>query len=192
MRKDLHSSLTPHCDHSPQDANLKGKGRTPSNRSCRIQINRRVLSTVFVSPYATFGARRAVGTHYGPTRIHWAYTATRIRGPHYEQDDWPSYELHYGPRYRSSYAAMHAGPTTATAPPRPWTGRRTTLDTYIWRSRPRAPGAPEVMTPTCAAGDRTRSAEVCYTAGLNNAVCATRLRRLAKDERRGPDPSWCR
>ena len=64
---------------------------------------------------------------------------------------------------------------TATAPPRLWTGRRTTLDTYIWRSRPCAPGAPEVMTPTCAAGDRTRSAEVCYTAGLNNAGCATRL-----------------
>ena len=55
------------------------------------------------------------------------------------------------------------------------------LDTYIWRSRPRAPGAPEVMTPTCAAGDRTRSAEVCYTAGLNYAGCATRLRRRAKE-----------
>ena len=116
---------------------------------------------VSVSTQATNGARRAVGKHYGPTRIHRA-------------------------------AAMHAGPTTATAPPRRWTGRRTTLDTYIWRSRPRAPGAPEVMTPTCAAGDRTRSAEVCYTAGLNNAGCATRLCRQAKEERRGPDPSWSR
>ena len=106
-------------------------------------------------------ASRAVGTHYGPTRIHRA-------------------------------AAMHAGPTTATAPLRRWTGRRTTLDTHIWRSRPRAPGAPEVMTPTCAAGDRTRSAEVYHTAGLNNAGCATRLRRQAKEERRGPDPSWSR
>ena len=57
---------------------------------------------------------------------------------------------------------------------------------------PRAPGAPEVMTPTCAAGDRTRSAEVCYTAGLNNAGCAIRLRHQAKEERRGPDPSWSR
>ena len=38
---------------------------------------------------------------------------------------------------------------------------------------PRVPGAPEVMTPTCAAGDQTRSAEVCYTAGLNNAGCST-------------------
>ena len=121
-----------------------------------------------------------------------AYTATRIRGLHYEPDYGPSHELQYGPRYRSSYAAMHAGPRPATAPPRRWTGRRTTLDTYIWRSRPRAPGAPEVMTPTCAAGDRTRSAEVYYTAGLNNAGCATRLRRQAKEERRGPDPSWSR
>jgi hypothetical protein len=70
---------------------------------------------------------------------------------------------------------------------------RTTLDTYIWRSRPRAPGvcSREVMTPT-AARDRTRSAEVCYTAGLNNVGCATRLRRQAKEERRGPDPSWSR
>ena len=60
-------------------------------------------------------------------------------------------------------------------------------------SRPRAPGvcSREVMTPT-AARDRTRSAEVCYTAGLNNAGCATRLRRQAKEERRGPDPSWSR
>ena len=145
-----------------------------------------------VSTQAPNGARRAVGTHYGPTRIHRADNATRVRGPHYEPDYGPSHVLHYGPRYRSSYAAMHAGPTTATAPPRRWTGRRATLDTYIWRSRPRAPGAPEVMTPTCAAGDRTRSAEVCYTAGLNNAGCATRLRRQAKEERRGPDPSWSR
>ena len=43
-----------------------------------------------------------------------------------------------------------------------------------------------------AAGDRTRSAEVCYTAGLNNAGCAIRLRRQAKEEWRGPDPSWNR
>ena len=91
-----------------------------------------------------------------------AYTATRIRGPHYEPDYGPSHELHYGPRYRSSYAAMQAGPTTATALPRRWTGRRTTLDTYIWRSRPCASGALEVMAPTCAAGDRTRSAEVLH------------------------------
>ena len=145
-----------------------------------------------VSTQAPNGAGRAVGTHYGPTQIHRAYTATRVRGPHYEPDYGPSHELNYGPRYRSSYAAMHAGSTTATAPPSRWIGRRTTLDTYIWRLRPRAPGAPEVMTPTCAAGDRTRSAEVCYTAGLNNAGCATRLRQQAKEERRGPDPSWSR
>ncbi len=43
------------------------------------------------------------------------------------------------------------------------------------------------MTTTA---DRTRSAEVCYTAGLDNAGCATRLRRQAKV--RGPDPSWNR
>jgi hypothetical protein len=43
-----------------------------------------------------------------------------------------------------------------------------------------------------AARDRTRSAEVCYAAGLDNAGCATRLRRQAKEERRGPDPSWNR
>ena len=59
-----------------------------------------------------------------------AYTDTRIRGPHYEPDYGPSYELHYG-RYRSISTAMHAGPTTATAPPRRWTGRRTTLDTCL-------------------------------------------------------------
>jgi hypothetical protein len=35
-----------------------------------------------------------------------------------------------------SYAALHAGPTTATEPLRRWTCRRTTLDTYIWRLRP--------------------------------------------------------
>jgi hypothetical protein len=82
---------------------------------------------------------------------------------HYEPDNGPRYELLYGPRYRSSYTAMHAGPTTATATPLRWTGRRTTLDTYIWRSRPRAPHLqPGVMTPTSTAGHRTRSAEVCY------------------------------
>ena len=31
-----------------------------------------VLLICHVSPYATYGARRAVGMHYGPTRIHWA------------------------------------------------------------------------------------------------------------------------
>ena len=35
--------------------------------------------------------------------------------PHYEPDYGPSHVLHCGPRYRSSYAAMHAGSTTATA-----------------------------------------------------------------------------
>jgi hypothetical protein len=41
-------------------------------------------------------------------------------------------------------------------------------------SRPRARVLQsEVMTPTSAAGDRTRSAEVCYTAGLDNAGCTT-------------------
>ncbi len=56
----------------------------------------------------------------------------------------------YEPKhYSSSYTANHARPTTATAQPRCWTGRRTTLDTYIWRSRPRAPGLQsEVMTPS--------------------------------------------
>ena len=48
------------------------------------------------------------------------------------------------------------------------------------------------LTPTSTAGDRTRFAEVCYTAGLDNAGCATGLRRQAKEERRGPDPSWNR
>ena len=48
------------------------------------------------------------------------------------------------------------------------------------------------MTPTSTAGDRTRSAEVCYTAGLDNAGCATRLRQQAKEERRRPDTSWNR
>ncbi len=90
-------------------------------------------------------------------------------------------------RPAESYTASHAGPTTETALPRRWTGRRTTLDTYIWRSRPRAP-ALQVMTPTSTAGDRTRSAEV--SAGLDNAGCATRLRRQAKEERCWPDPSW--
>jgi hypothetical protein len=99
-----------------------------------------------------------------------------------------------GLRAGRSYTASHAGPTTATALPRRWTGGRATLDTYIWRSRPLAPGLQlEVMTPTSTAGDRTRYAEVCcYTAGLDNAGCATRLRRQAKEERRGPDPSWNR
>ena len=128
---------------------------TRSQTTCYVRRD-----TSRVSTQAPNGARRAVGTHYGPTRIHRADHATRVRGTHYEPDYGLSHGLHYGPRYRSSYAAMHAGPTTATAPPRRWTGRRTTLDTYIWRSRPRAPGAPDVMTPTCAAGDRTRSAEV--------------------------------
>jgi hypothetical protein len=131
--------------------------------------------------------RRAVGTHYWPTRINWAL----IHGPHYEPGYGPCYELHYDPRYMQSYTAMLAGPTTATEPPRRWTCRRTTLDTYIWRLKPRAPGLQlEVMTPTSTAGNRTRSAQVCYTAGLNNAGCAIRLRRQAKEEWRGPDPSW--
>ena len=93
--------------------------------------------------------RRAVGTHYGPTRMNWAYTATMIHGPHYKPDCGPCYELHYDPRYMPSYTAMLAGPTTATEPPRRWTCRRTTLDTYIWRSRPR-PWClqPGVMTTT--------------------------------------------
>ncbi len=43
-----------------------------------------------------------------------------------------------------------------------------------------------------ASGDQTRSAEVCYTAGLDNAGCANRLRRHAKEEQRGPDPCWNR
>ncbi len=30
--------------------------------------------------------RRAVGMHYGPTRMHRAYTATMIFVPHYEPD----------------------------------------------------------------------------------------------------------
>jgi hypothetical protein len=39
--------------------------------------------------------------------------------------------------------------------------------------RPRAPGLQlEVMTSTSTAGDRARSDEVCYTAGLDNAGCA--------------------
>ena len=88
---------------------------------------------------------------------------------------------------------MQVGPTTATAPLSRWTCRHTALDTYIWRSRrPCAPGAPEVMTPTCAAGDRTRSAEVCYTAELSNAGCVNRLRRQAKEERCWLAPSWDR
>ena len=32
-----------------------------------------------VTPYATYGARRAVGTHYGPTRIHQASYSLRHR-----------------------------------------------------------------------------------------------------------------
>ncbi len=43
-----------------------------------------------------------------------------------------------------------------------------------------------------AAVDLTRSAEVCYTAGLHNAGCATRLRRQALEEQRGSDPCWDR
>jgi hypothetical protein len=39
---------------------------------------------------------------------------------------------------------------------------------------------PGVMTPTD--GDWTRSVEVCYNAGLDNAGCATRIRRQAKEE----------
>ena len=35
--------------------------------------------------------------------------------------------------------------------------------------------------------DTSRGAEVCYTDGLNNAGCATRLRRQAKEERRWSD-----
>ena len=199
----VHSANLPRCalgrPRAPVDRH--GAGRlglaTPVHyRSLRLpgspSPSESIRVTVPVSTRAPNGASRAVGTHHEPTRIHRAEHATRVRGPHYEPDYGPSHVLHYGPRYRSSYAAMHAGPTTATAPPRRWTGRRTTLDTYIWRSRPRAPGAPEVMTPTCAAGDRTRSAEVYYTAGLNNAGCPTRLRRQAKEERRGPDPSWSR
>ena len=50
----------------------------------------------------------------------------------------------------------------------------------------------KARTPTCAAGDRTRSAEVCYTAGLSNAGCANRLRRQAKEERCWLAPSWDR
>ena len=46
--------------------------------------------------------RRAVGTHYGPTRMHRAYTATMIHGPHYEPDNGPRYELYHEPRYTLS------------------------------------------------------------------------------------------
>ena len=46
--------------------------------------------------------RRAVGTHYGPTWIHRAYTATMIHVKHYEPDYGPRYELHYDPRYMPS------------------------------------------------------------------------------------------
>jgi hypothetical protein len=42
--------------------------------------------------------RQAVGTHYGPTRMNWAYTATMTHGPHYEPDYGLCYELHYDPR----------------------------------------------------------------------------------------------
>ncbi len=58
---------------------------------------------------------RAVGMHYGPTRLYRAVTATMIHGLHYEPDYGQRYELHYGPRYRSSYSAIHAGPTTASS-----------------------------------------------------------------------------
>jgi hypothetical protein len=38
-----------------------------------------VKTACIVSPYATYGARRAVGTHYGQTRIHWADYSLRHR-----------------------------------------------------------------------------------------------------------------
>ncbi len=68
--------------------------------------------------------------------MHRAYTATMKHGQDYEPDYGPRYEQHYDPHYILSYAAMHAGPTTATAPPRCWTGGRTTLDTYEWSEAP--------------------------------------------------------
>ena len=40
--------------------------------------------------------------HYGPTRIHLAYTDTMIHGSHYAPDYGPRYELHYDPRYMPS------------------------------------------------------------------------------------------
>ncbi len=43
-----------------------------------------------------------------------------------------------------------------------------------------------------AAGDRTRSADICYTAGLDDAGSADLLRRQAQEELRGPDLSYRR
>ncbi len=53
--------------------------------------------------------------HYGPIQTHQAYAATMIRGQHYQYGlgYGPRYELHCDPRYMPSYAAMHAGNTTA-------------------------------------------------------------------------------
>ncbi len=59
-------------------------------------------------------------------------------------------------------------------------------------AQPLAPEAGSNDHDRWAAGDWARSAEVCYTAGLDNAGCANRLRRQAKEEWRGPDLCWNR
>ena len=46
--------------------------RQTTHRQFKIKHKHPNMATQSVSPYATYGAGRAVGTHYAPTRIHWA------------------------------------------------------------------------------------------------------------------------
>ncbi len=104
-----------------------------------------------------------------------------IHGLNYEPDYWSRYELHYDPRYVQSNTAMHAGVLTndsfCATPP---FDKQTYNAGYILmqvEAPPLVPAAGSNDPKRWAAGDQARSAEVCYTARLDNAGCAIRLHR---------------
>ncbi len=80
--------------------------------------------------------RRAVGTHYGPIRMHRADTAAMRHGPRYEPDYGPHDEPDYGPRYEPDYGPcyeLHCDPRCIAEPRSD--ARRTNESTTVTRSR---------------------------------------------------------